>query len=101
MLDSDEEDEGEGGVAAGEPTAVGVGGGVGGGELAGGTPTIGDDEELSNDNENFSHVSGYSDVIIMHVSSVLSPPPSPVMYGGNLSEHFTCNFGKNFKDHLN
>ena len=52
MLDSDEEDEGEGGVAIGEPTAVG-----GVGEPAGATPTIGDDEELSNDNENFSHVS--------------------------------------------
>lgn len=51
MLDSDEEDEGEGGVAIGEPTAVG------GGEPVGGTPTLGEDEELSNDNENFSHVS--------------------------------------------
>ena len=52
MLDSDEEDEGEGGMAS-EPTAVG-------GEPAGGTPTIGDEEELSNDNENFSHVSNHS-----------------------------------------
>lgn len=52
MLDSDEEDEGEGGVAIGEPTAVG-----GVGEPTGATPTIGEEEELSNDNENFSHVS--------------------------------------------
>ena len=51
MLDSDEEDEGEGGVA-GKPTA--------GGEPVGGTPIVGEDEELSNDNENFSHVSGVS-----------------------------------------
>ena len=49
MLDSDEEDEGEGGMAV-EPTA-------GGGEPTGGTPVVGEDEELSNDNENFSHVS--------------------------------------------
>ena len=49
MLDSDEEDEGEGGMV-GEPMA-------GGAEPTGGTPTIGDDEDLSNDNENFSHVS--------------------------------------------
>ena len=81
MLDSDEEDEGEGGVATGEPTAVGVGGGLGGGELAGATPTIGDDEELSNDNENFSHVSGYSDVLCMCQVFSLSPPlPSNVWW---------------------
>ena len=46
MLDSDEEDEGEG--LAGE-SAVGR-------EPAGGTP-LGDEEDLSNDAENFSHVS--------------------------------------------
>lgn len=48
MLDSDEEDEGEG---VGADTAVG-----GAGEPAVTTPT-GDDEDLSNDAENFSHVS--------------------------------------------
>lgn len=71
MLDSDEEDEGEGGVA-GEPTTVG---GVGG-EPLGGTP-IGEDEELSNDNENFSHVSYHLSVYcvqcIVHVPT--TPPP--------------------------
>ena len=46
MLDSDEEDEGD--VATGD-TAVGR-------ELPGATPTL-DDEDLSNDAENFSHVS--------------------------------------------
>lgn len=46
MLDSDEEDEGD--VATGD-TAVGR-------DPPGATPTL-DDEDLSNDAENFSHVS--------------------------------------------
>ena len=70
MLDSDEEDEGEGGVA-GEPT-------VGGGEPTGGTPVVGEDEELSNDNENFSHVSSYS---VMYCTCQCSPS---VTLGKNL-----------------
>ena len=55
MLDSDEEDEGEG---VGADTAVG-----GAGEPAVTTPT-GDDEDISNDAENFSHVSSQCDIFL-------------------------------------
>ena len=63
MLDSDEEDEGEG--VAGE-TAVG-----GAGEPAATTPT-GDDEDLSNDAENFSHVSRSDKISYRCVGIVLA-----------------------------
>ena len=80
MLDSDEEDEGEGGMAS-EPTARG-------GEPIGGTPTVGEEEELSNDNENFSHVSGYS-VMCVHVNVllVLFERRGECHKAGNFGEH--------------